>query len=159
MKKRKQRGMCRWQDQFEGEGYRITEGRKAILEVLMEDPNRHWSAEDIYLRVLETHPAIGLTSIYRTLEILTNMGIVTKFDFGDGRSRYEILEGEESENHHHHHHLICTRCNLIINYNDFIDEEVELLKKTEKGLSQKYNFNIKSHIIHFHGICEKCSEG
>jgi Fur family ferric uptake transcriptional regulator len=157
MKKRKQRGKCCWQDQLQGKGYRITEGRKAILEVLTEDPTRHWSAEDIYLRVLETHPAIGLTSIYRTLEILVNMGMVTKFDFGDGRSRYELLEGEESENHHHH--LVCTKCNTIINYNDFINEEIELLKKTEKGLSEKYNFAIKSHIFQFYGICDKCEEG
>jgi Fur family ferric uptake transcriptional regulator len=149
------RGPVWWHGRFRGCGYRITAGREAILDVLMV-ADKHLSAEDIYKKVVSFCPAVGLTTIYRTLEILVNMGLVFKFDFGDGRSRYELIEG--SKKSHHHHHLVCTKCNRIIDYTDFINDEIELLKKTEKGLSQKYNFDITSHIIQFYGVCGECNK-
>ena len=82
------------------------------------------------------------------------MGVVSKFDFGDGRARYELAGKTESENHHHH--LVCINCNRVINYTDFVDEEVEFLKKTENALSKKYNFEIKDHVIQFYGLCDQC---
>jgi Fur family ferric uptake transcriptional regulator len=82
------------------------------------------------------------------------MGMVLKSDFGDGRARYEMSEGPKG--HIHHHHLVCTRCGKVVDYTEFIDEEVELLRKTEKGLSKKYNFDIKDHLIQFYGLCDKC---
>jgi Fur family ferric uptake transcriptional regulator len=58
----------------------------------------------------------------------------------------------------HHHHLICTNCGRIIDYTDFVDEELELLKKTEKELTKKYNFEINNHTIQFYGLCDECSD-
>ncbi len=144
-----------WHGRFRGCGYRVTLGREAILNCLIK-ADKHLSAEDIYNEIHKTYPAIGLTTIYRTLEILVNMGLVFKFDFGDGRARYELAEG--SKKSHHHHHLVCTRCRRVIDYTDFIDEEIELLRKTEKGLSKKYNFDITNHVIQFYGLCEKCGK-
>jgi Fur family ferric uptake transcriptional regulator len=80
--------------------------------------------------------------------------MVYKLDFGDGRARYELAEGPKGA--HHHHHLVCTSCNKVIDYTDFIDEEVELLRETEKGLEAKYNFKITNHLIQFYGLCDKC---
>ena len=122
-----------------GCGFRMTMGREAVLAVLSGTED-HLSAEDIYMRVHETYPAIGLTSVYRTLDMLVNIGLVYKFDFGDGRARFEIAEDPKGKDHHHH--LVCTGCGRIVNYRDFIDDEVALLKKTEEGLSKKYNFAI-----------------
>ena len=147
------RGPVWWRGRFRGCGYRMTIGREAILEILTTS-DKHLSAEDIYKKVTERWPGIGLTSVYRTLEILVNMGVVYKFDFGDRRARYELAEGSKKGDHHHH--LICTKCKRVIDYTDFIDEEVELLKKTEKGLSKKYDFEINSHLIQFYGLCDKC---
>jgi len=107
------------------------------------------------MKVHPKYPNVGLTTIYRTLNVLSNLGIVCKLDFGDGRSRYELAEGTEDT--HHHHHLVCTNCNKVIDYTNFIDEELELLRKTEKGLGAKYNFKITNHIIQFYGLCDKCS--
>ena len=143
-----------WHGRFRGCGYRITVGRQAILDVLNRS-DKHLSTEDIYIKVHSAYPAIGLTTVYRTLEILVNMGLVFKFDFGDGRARYELAEGSRAK---HHHHLVCTNCNRVIDYADFIDDEVELLQKTEKGLSKKYNFKITSHLIQFYGLCDKCAK-
>ena len=106
-----------WHGKFKGCGFRITFGREAILDVLSK-ANKHLSAEDIYMKIHPSHPSIGLTTIYRTLEILANIGLVFKFDFGDGRARYELAEGFQKENHHHH--LVCTECKRVIDYNDFI---------------------------------------
>ncbi|RKY39512.1 MAG: transcriptional repressor [Candidatus Omnitrophota bacterium] len=143
-----------WQARFRGCGYRWTLGREAILEVLSKS-EEHLSAEDIYLRVHPKYPNIGLTTIYRTLDILTDMGLVWKFDFGDGRARYELIEGSKKM---HHHHLICKGCNRIVDYTEFIEEEKELVKKMQNSLSKKYNFKITSHIIQFYGFCSKCDK-
>ena len=142
-----------WHGRFRGCGYRLTIPREAILEVLSKT-SRHLSAEDVYLAVHKVYPAIGLTTIYRTLELLVQMRLVFKFDFGDKRARYELAEGTKGIRHHHH--LVCTKCGRIIDYTDFIDEEKELLGQTEKGLSKKFNFKITNHIIQFYVLCDKC---
>lgn len=144
-----------WHENFRDSGYRLTTPRQAVLSVL-SGTSDHLSAEDVYFEIHKTHSNIGLTTIYRTLELLVQMGLALKFDFGDGRSRYELSDGPDGTEHHHH--LVCTGCGRIIDYTDYIDEEVELLKQTEEGLSRKFNFKIKSHILQFYGICDKCKE-
>ena len=142
-----------WHGRFRGCGYRMTVPREAIVNVLGKT-SKHLSAEDVYMAVHKIHPNIGLTTVYRTLELLVQMGLVFKFDFGDGRARYELSEGPKGERHHHH--LVCTSCGRVVDYTDFIDEEVELLNQTEKGLSKKYNFEITNHLIQFYGLCDGC---
>ena len=146
-------GSSWWHGRFRGCGYRLTISRGAILDILSKT-SKHLSAEDIYLSVHKTYPNIGLTTVYRTLELLVQIGLVLKFDFGDGRARYELSEGPKGKLHHHH--LVCTMCGRIIDYTDFIDDEIELLGQTEKGLSQKFNFKITNHLIQFYGLCDRC---
>ena len=138
------------------EGLRLTEARRIILDILAGS-SEHLSAEDIYMVVRGINPSVGFATVYRTLDILTRMCIVQKFDFGDGKARYELI-GEE-KNEAHHHHLVCRRCRKIINYTDFIEEEKELIKKTEEALARKHGFEIQNHIIHFYGLCEQCKGG
>jgi Fur family ferric uptake transcriptional regulator len=85
-----------------------------------------------------------------------HMGLVFKFDFGDGRARYELSEGPKGARHHHH--LVCTNCGRVIDYTDFIDDEFELLGRAEKGLSKKFNFKITNHLIQFYGLCDRCQK-
>ncbi|MFA5088597.1 MAG: Fur family transcriptional regulator [Candidatus Omnitrophota bacterium] len=152
------RGTCRgqgwWHGKFRGCGYRLTSAREAILDILSQSKG-HLSAEDIYLKIHPKYPNVGLTTVYRTLDVLSNLGMISKLDFGDGRARYEFIEGPTGT--HHHHHLVCTICNRVIDYADFIDEEVELLSETEKGLEKKYNFKITHHVMQFYGLCQKCA--
>lgn len=142
-----------WHGRFRGCGYRITMPRQAILDILSKTLE-HLSAEEVYLAVRKVYPAIGLTTVYRTLEILVQMGVIFKFDFGDSRARYELSKGPKGIKHHHH--LVCISCARVIDYTDFIDDEVELLQRTERGLSEKYNFKITNHLIQFYGLCNKC---
>jgi Fur family ferric uptake transcriptional regulator len=144
-----------WRGTFKGGGHRLTAPRQAILGVLSKT-SEHLSAEEIYMAVHKTYPAIGLTTIYRTLDLLVAMGVIVKFDFGDKRARYELAEGLQGKRHHHH--LLCTQCGKIIEYTDFMEEEKELLGRTEKGLSKKFNFKITNHIIQFYGLCDKCQK-
>jgi Fur family ferric uptake transcriptional regulator len=146
---------CRWRERLQNHGYRLTIPREAIIEVLRTTKD-HLSAEDIYMAIHKKYPAVGLTTIYRTLELLAQMKMIVKFDFGDGRSRYEL--SEEYGTKTHHHHLICTQCTKIIDYTDFVDEELEFIEKTEKALSEKYKFQISGHTISFIGICDKCKK-
>ncbi len=144
-----------WQGKMKKAGLRLTAPRLSIIDVLIHSDN-HPSAEEIYLALRRQYKkhTIGLTTIYRTLDILVQLGIVYKFDFGDGRTRYELSEGPNG--FHHHHHLVCNGCGHIVDYTDFIDEEKELLDRTEKGLAKKYNFSIHHHLIQFYGLCEHC---
>lgn len=142
-----------WHHRFRRRGLRITEPRQVILE-LLNNTSDHLSAEDIYMAVHGDYPGIGLTTIYRTLDLLEQMGIIYRFHFGDGRSRYELIQNTQKPGHHHH--LVCLNCKKIIDYDDFVDEEMKLLKKVEKSLSQKYNVEITHHVIQFYGICKDC---
>lgn len=136
------RHFCRW-----------TGPREAIMKLLSQT-SKHLSAKEIYAALHKYYPGIGLTTVYRTLDLLARMGFIHKLSIGDRHYRYEFISGDKSE--HHHHHLICTHCGKIINYSEFVDEELALIKKTEERLAKKYNFSIQDHNIEFLGICEDC---
>jgi Fur family ferric uptake transcriptional regulator len=140
-RQRHRRHFCRW-----------TGPREAILQLLSRT-TKHMSAKEIYATLHKLYPGIGLTTVYRTLDLLARMGLIHKFSIGDGHNRYEFISDDKSK---HHHHLICTQCGKITNYSEFIDEELALVKKTEARLAKKYNFSIEGHNIEFLGICEDC---
>lgn len=142
----------KWKQRFKGEGFRWTITRKAILDFLSKT-SKHMSAQEIYDSLLKLYPGIGLSTVYRTLDLLSRMGLVNKLNIGEGKSRYEYKPGEESA---HHHHLICTNCGRIIDYSDFLDEELLLIGKIEKNLARKHDFVVKEHSIDFYGLCKNC---
>ena len=147
-------GPHKWRHKRKFQGYisRWTQPREFILNLLSRT-SKHMSAKDIYAYLYQANPGIGLTTVYRTLDLLERTGLVNKLTLGDGQSRYEYKSGTKNE---HHHHLICTKCGKIIDYNDFMEEELELVRKTEDTLARKYNFHIHDHNIEFLGLCEKC---
>jgi len=143
----------RWlYERIRSQGFKLTLPRQLILDMLNKTKH-HLSADEIYIFLRRRYPQIGLTTVYRTLEMLVRLGLINKFDFGDGRFRYELKGKEE-----HHHHLICKECGKVIDYRDFIDEETNLVKKIEQRLSEKYGFKIESHQLRFYGICKDCKE-
>jgi len=137
---------------FRNFGYKLTLPRKVILDVLRK-AKKHLSAEDIYLKVYKIYPHVGLTTIYRTLEILTNIGMVKRYDFGDRRARYELVSETREK---HHIHLVCLNCCKIIGYSDFTDEEIKIFDSLKENLSEKNSFDIKYHQFSYHGLCNKC---
>jgi Fur family ferric uptake transcriptional regulator len=145
-------GRHKWQYRFRENVSRWTVPREIILNLLSRT-SKHMSAKDIYASLYTLYPGIGLTTIYRTLELLYRLGFVQKVTAGDGQSRYELKSEDKKD---HHHHLICTNCGKIVDYRDFVQQELELIRKTEETLAKKHNFLIQDHNIEFLGLCEKC---
>jgi Fur family transcriptional regulator, ferric uptake regulator len=133
--------------QLSAHNYKLTPQREATVQVLLENEEDHLSAEDVYLLVKNKAPEIGLATVYRTLELLSDLQIIHKLNFGDGVTRYEFrAEGAE----HHHHHLICLHCGTV-------DEIIEdLLGPIEERVEKEYGFQIIDHRLTFHGICRRC---
>ena len=142
-----------WENRFREEGYKITSPRKTILSVL-EQLEGHPNAREVFNDLSSKSPDIGLTTIYRTLELCVRLGILKKYDFGDGHSRYEIA----NEKTDHHHHIICEKCSKVIEYRDFLNEETALIKKIQDKLEKKHHFEIKQHVLDFYGLCRECKD-
>ncbi|MFP5113476.1 ferric iron uptake transcriptional regulator [Bacillaceae bacterium C204] len=135
--------------QLHSASYKLTPQREATVRVLLENEEDHLSAEDVYLLVKEKSPEIGLATVYRTLELLTELKIVDKINFGDGVSRYDLRQEGAA---HFHHHLVCIECGAV----DEIQED--LLEDVEAVVEHKWNFKIKDHRLTFHGICYRCQD-
>jgi Fur family ferric uptake transcriptional regulator len=140
------------QHRFRDNVSRWTVPREVIFDLLSRSA-KHLSAKEIYASLYSLYPGIGLTTVYRTLELLRRLGFVQRVAAGDGQSRYELKSESKKD---HHHHLICTKCGKIIDYRDFVREELELVRKTEEILAKKHNFQIRDHNIEFLGLCESC---
>lgn len=128
--------------------YKLTPQREVTLRVLLENESAHLSAEDVFMKVKDKYPEIGLATVYRTLELLNELKILDKINFGDGVSRYDLRkEGAE----HFHHHLVCINCGSV--------EEIEedLLGEVEKKVENDFQFKITDHRLTFHGICRTCT--
>lgn len=129
--------------------YKLTPQREATVQVLLENEGGHLSAEDVYLLVKEKAPEIGLATVYRTLELLSELNILHKLNFGDGVSRYEF---RSEETKHHHHHLICLHCG------DVEEIKEDWLEPIEQRIENQYGFKIMDHHLMFHGICHRCKD-
>jgi Fur family ferric uptake transcriptional regulator len=135
--------------QLHSSSYKLTPQREATVRVLLENEEDHLSAEDVYLLVKEKSPEIGLATVYRTLELLTELKVVDKINFGDGVSRYDLRKEGAA---HFHHHLVCMECGTV---NEIVED---LLEEVEEVIERDWKFQIKDHRLTFHGICYRCAE-
>lgn len=133
---------------------RWTATRQVILDTFVKSRD-HLTAEEVFMRVRKRDMAVGMATIYRNLEFLKNQSLLNRYQFGDGAAKYELNDDEKD----HHHHLICTKCGKVKDYSELAQSETEIMNDLEKELSKKYNFQIRSHQLHFHGICKNCREG
>lgn len=124
-------------------GYRLTPQRIMILSAI-ENSDSHISAEEIYLQVRARYPHVNISTVYRTLELLSELGLVTETDMGDGRVRYHSI-GKG-----HHHHLVCQKCGAII------DMEESMLSPLCDAIGQRYDFKVNMRHLAFFGLCSKC---
>ncbi|MES5811945.1 Fur family transcriptional regulator [Mammaliicoccus sciuri] len=139
----------RVKEQLHKASYKLTPQREATVRVLLENEANHLSAEDVYLKVKDKAPEIGLATVYRTLELLAELKVVDKINFGDGVARFDLRkEGAK----HFHHHMVCMECGAV----DEIEED--LLEDVERRVEKEFNFKILDHRLTFHGICHRCHE-
>ncbi len=130
-------------------GLKKTKQRVLVLEALASCGDEHLTAEEIYEIVKAEFPEIGLATVYRTIQLLSGLGLVESIQLGDGYVRYEIgkIGGSEA---HHHHHLICLECGKIISFRD------DLLDELEKRIKESVSFQVTNHEVKLYGYCETC---
>ena len=126
--------------------YKLTPQRQVILRVFMNNRGSHLSAEDVYSMVKRHNPDVGLATVYRTLDLLADLEVLQKMDFGDGKARFELNDTEA----HHHHHLICLNCGKVEEF------DADLLERLEASIEEKTGFEIINHRLKFFGYCTDC---
>jgi Fur family ferric uptake transcriptional regulator len=123
---------------------KVTGPRQAVLNALRNQAHPLTSKE-IFAALPRGH--CDLATVYRSIRLLQSMGMVERFDFGDGVARYELLrEGDDG----HHHHLVCTRCSEIVEVEECVIRELEDRVATRNG------FKGVTHRLEFFGICPAC---
>ena len=128
--------------------HKMTPQRQTILKIFLEHPGEHLSAEDVYGFLRDKHSDIGLATVYRSLELLGELGVLQRMEFGDGCSRYEV--NDTAPDAHQHHHLICLKCGKVIEFSD------DLLEHLEQDIAEKSQFKIVDHQVKFFGYCKEC---
>ena len=128
------------------EGLKATKQREEILNIFLNSSG-HKSLAQIYAQVAKTNPKIGYVTVYRTLKLLTQLGLATRRKFEDGETRYEPASDGS-----HHDHLICLDCGKIIEFED------PTLEALQKGIAQRYRFKISHHLMELYGRCVECRQ-
>ena len=129
-------------------GVKLTDQRKIIAKVMSESKETygesdHPDVDELYKRVLKADPKISIATVYRTVKLFEESGILTKHDFKGGKARYEPL------NESHHDHLIDVKTGEII---EFVDDEIE---KLQKKVADKYGYELVDHKLELYGIKKK----
>jgi len=142
----------RFKQLLKANGLKVTTQRIAILEVLEDRPNEHLTAEEIYECVKGKYPEIGLATVYRTIQLLSELNLIDRLNLDDGFVRYEIGKQGNGVSTHHHHHLICLGCGKVLTFQD------DLLENLEQKIQNTMNFQIQDHEVKFFGYCEECKD-
>jgi Fur family ferric uptake transcriptional regulator len=124
-------------------GYRLTPQRLMTIAAI-EQSDGHISAEEIYAQVMAKYPHVNISTVYRTLELLKQLGLVTDTDFGEGRARYHpVGKG-------HHHHLVCQECGAVVDLDEIV------LAPLKDALLREYGFSADLRHLAIFGRCAKC---
>ncbi|SDL29643.1 Fur family transcriptional regulator [Halarsenatibacter silvermanii] len=126
-------------------GFRLTEQRRDILKTLVENAEKHLTADELHKTVRQINPDIGLTTIYRTLELLEELDLVRRLNLGEQEDYFEFVNFRD-----HHHHLVCLDCGRVIEFKS------EDLNKFEENIEEKYGFIPREQRIKFFGSCQEC---
>lgn len=127
-----------------GKNLKMTPQRRLILDTLLKQRD-HLSSEELYAKVKKRDKSIGQATVYRTLKLLNESGLIEPLDFADGLTRYELSYGED-----HHDHLICEQCGKNIEIFD------EVIEKRQDQLAKEHGFTLIKHKMYLYGICQDC---
>jgi len=121
-------------------GMRMTEQRRVIASVIEAASDEHPDVEELYRRSVEIDPGISISTVYRTVKLFEDAGMIERHDFRDGRSRYETVPDE------HHDHLIDLRSGQVI---EFRSEEIEALQDL---IAKKLGYRLVDHRLELYGV-------
>ena len=120
-------------------GLRMTEQRRIVAQVL-ETSQDHPDVEELYARASKLDPRISIATVYRSVKLFEESGILEKLEFGDGRARYEDADRD------HHDHLIDMQSGKVI---EFIDPDIEAL---QEKIAQRSGYRLKGHRLELYGV-------
>ena len=123
-------------------GVKLTDQRKIVAKVMSESED-HPNVDELYKRVSKIDSKISIATVYRTVKLFEESGILTKHEFKGGKARYETL------NESHHDHLIDIKTGEII---EFVDDEIE---KLQEKVAKKYGYKLVDHKLELYGIKKK----
>jgi len=126
-------------------GLRFTPERERILETAISH-SAHFDAEELYLLLRRKHGRISRASVYRTIPLLLECGLIRAVGHHNGRYHYEHIYG-----HAHHCHLLCLRCGKMVEFT------VACLSEIGKQVGMKHGYKVTGHRLEFHGYCTECS--
>ena len=134
------------EEKFQKKGLKLTDQRKTIARVLLESKEAygesdHPDVDELYNRVSKIDPKISIATVYRTVKLFEEAGILTKHDFKTGKARYELNDD--------HNHLIDIKTGEII---EFVDDEI---KKLQEKIADKYGYTLIDHKLELYGIKKK----
>lgn len=150
---KKEFGIYNLKEKFHEFGYKYTDQRQLVMDILIEYKNLHMRSEDISGILKQRGLNVGQSTVYRTLVMLENMKIIRKVDLGDKYTRYELYNYSGCT----HYHLICSNCGKIID-GKITEKEYHLMEKLEKQIYEVYDFKIEDYSVHFFGVCEYCNK-
>ncbi len=130
-------------DALRAAGGRITGGRRAIVTAVLSGDDHHVTADDLAGRLQRDNPSLAVSTVYRTLEALEEIGFVTRVDLGQGRAVYHPID-------HRHHHLVCTMCGALAELGD--DSVGAFARRVE----QRTGFDLGEHLT-LYGTCADCT--
>ena len=130
------------EEKCQSKGVKLTEQRKIIAKVMSESTD-HPDVDELYNRVNKIDSRISIATVYRTVKLFEESGILAKHEFKGGKARYEEL------NEGHHDHLIDLKTGEII---EFVDEEIE---KLQKKVAEKYGYKLVDHKLELYGVKKK----
>jgi Fur family ferric uptake transcriptional regulator len=130
-------------DQLSRSGYRVTRPRRAVVQALLEDEG-HQSPAEVCIRARAHYPGIGLVTVYRTLELLAELGLVRRIHAGNGCHDYAIAS------HGHRHHLICRCCGAAIEF-----DGCDLSPLFDK-IGESTGYRVDEHLLELVGLCPAC---
>ena len=126
-------------------GLRMTDQRRTVAQVL-EESQDHPDVEELYTRALKLDPRISIATVYRSVKLFEESGILEKLEFGDGRARYEDAERD------HHDHLIDMNSGEVV---EFIDPDIEAL---QEKIAKRLGYRLKGHRLELYGVPIKRSD-
>jgi Fur family ferric uptake transcriptional regulator len=127
-------------------GLRSTEQRRLIIDTFFES-DEHITIDTLLQQVRDLDARVGYATVYRTMKLLAESGIVQEHKFGDGFTRYELADEEA-----HHDHLICSECSTITEFEEPAIEELQ------QRIAARYGFRVRAHKHELYGVCAECQK-
>lgn len=125
-------------------GHKLTPQRLTVIKVMTASED-HMTPDELYDKARRVNPAIGRVTVYRTLDVLNELGLLCRVHGRNGCRSYLVRKPVE-----HHHHLVCSSCGKVV---DFTNCD---LAEMEKKLSRESGFAIQGHLLEFYGVCRGC---